>query len=300
MSYDITFYNKKNTEAATKDQIKVFLSENQYIVSEKETGFEAHYENEDTGVYCYFDYFEEEDEEEKDEETEGYDKSKLTFSLNFGRPSFFAEETLPFVDTLAKKFNFLVYDGNGLRESSIDTLMQSWAHTNKATINFAKTNPDKMTPMPFLSQQASKEWWLYQKMRKTIAGEIEEDIFIPNIFLMMDEKTSEVRRMSTWTEGIACGFPVCDDIMLVKLNEGLMSKLRNKETELFRISYNEAMALLETYLVPLTDIVENSSHNNLKVLRETNTEVFKKVLSASSPMEATWKRISSDSFSDII
>lgn len=58
--------------------------------------------NASTGVYCYLRL--------DDDDTEGARGESLCFSLNYNRPTFFALETLPLVESLCKRFQLLVED----------------------------------------------------------------------------------------------------------------------------------------------------------------------------------------------
>jgi hypothetical protein len=84
--------------------------------------------NPDTGVYCYF------------RVAERDHVKSLCFSLNYNRPTFFALETMPLVESLCQQFHLLVEDpqeefvGPASRQSLID----SWKIHNEHAVKALK------------------------------------------------------------------------------------------------------------------------------------------------------------------
>src|SRR5438552_15954103 len=94
VSYDLFFLSRDSRTLITEDDfISYFRTRNNYKVS----GTDAGYFNEDTGVYFSFSY---EDQQE----------CIASFDINYWRPSFFALEAAPEIESFASHFDLIVDD----------------------------------------------------------------------------------------------------------------------------------------------------------------------------------------------
>src|SRR4030067_107344 len=144
MSFDLYFCENAGTAPSASELLNYFKSvPNVRIEAEREAGFQAWYENEDTGVYFSYDHDTEEYYVElKDLIPPGFTFANLTFNINYIRPSFFGMEAMLVVESVSKKFGLLVIDpqdyyfGNDKKpkDAKAEELSASWDRHNHAAI----------------------------------------------------------------------------------------------------------------------------------------------------------------------
>ena len=103
MSYDLNFYKKKDN-TITEKKIKKYLDNLSYMNSD-DSNSQWVYENENTDVYCVFEFI----EDEEPEEFEWFENTNLIFNINFFRPQFFGKECFPIVDTVYEDLDLYIW-----------------------------------------------------------------------------------------------------------------------------------------------------------------------------------------------
>src|SRR4051812_28545376 len=100
MSFDLYFCPEGGATPSLSELKEYFASLPLFEVTDVEDdGAEFWYENEVTGVYCVFSYSSAEVDELEECRSGG-----VSFSLNSCRPSFFAFESIPLVESFCTRF----------------------------------------------------------------------------------------------------------------------------------------------------------------------------------------------------
>src|SRR3954469_4175442 len=126
MSYDLIFCREKGRPLAF-DDVAAWAAGRKYF--ERTAPKQLWYENKDTGVYFSFEHenFDPEDGLVPAE----FEDIRLSFNLNFFRPSFFAYEAMPIVAELARRFDLLVIeDGSPPAACDPQRYIASWIQSN--------------------------------------------------------------------------------------------------------------------------------------------------------------------------
>jgi hypothetical protein len=219
MSFDLQFYSATGGRLDKTELVDYFAKQPHCLTSNEEASTVV-YANPNTGVSARFCI----------EETHGTlcpsgPKSskpvQLSFNLNYCRPSFFATETLPIVDRLARTFDLWIMDPQCDAEEparvSIEEMFVSWSLHNAAAVQVARTmdvNP------PFIGRARAMAWWGYQYRKPDLQRLTEGNVFVPDIFLLHDEDTAEVSRAVTWANGIPTLLPECEHVFLIDWDMG--------------------------------------------------------------------------------
>jgi hypothetical protein len=191
-------------------------------VRKRRKGLEAHYSNEDTGVYALFEYGIPSESPETPPLPEGYEDTGLSFSLNYVRPTFFALETIPIVEEVAQRGDLVVLnpqDDEPPREWADEELIQSWDANNRRAVQaLMRSDPSLSESIYYMPREVADRWWRFMLARDRIWSDVLSgaDIFIPGIFLLPPDHGRTVRRVITWTEAIPMVFPDCDSVILGK------------------------------------------------------------------------------------
>ena len=215
MSYDL-FFCTEIDKSVTKEAISEYLVHLPYITNE------WNYNNPHTGVY--FSFLHSPPSSENEIETvipSGYSDSNLSFSINYLRPKFFAEEAMPYVEQLCNTFGFLIIDpqdhivggNNSPKKAKADNLIESWTQNNKVALSVYR---QQRTLPPYLSRETSLEWWKHQSHVERIQNVLGDSIYVPNILLFADTDNNKVITAVAWTEAIPFIFPKCDIVIIVR------------------------------------------------------------------------------------
>jgi len=293
MSYDLYFCRDNDIPIHREKLLK-------YFHSLPNMSDQLAYQNSDTGVYFSFDYT---SPSASDVETiipPGYFDTHLSFNLNYSRPKFFAEESMPIVERLCNDFGFLIIDpqdhgigGSGSPKiAKASDLIESWLRSN---IIASKIFREKGALSPYMSKERASEWWKYQyHIKKTQSG-LGDSVFVPNIFLFADLHRNQVVTAISWTEGIPTVFPNCEMVIIFRYERRGLFIRKPKITMKGWINTPEIREKLSVFLTNIeTDI------GTLLALLPNKSEAAKPTFLGlqSNPILDRYTRISSDSFTD--
>lgn len=165
--------------------------------------------------------------------------------LNYVRPSFFALEVMPIVEALADELGLLVDDaqaGQTAVRARAFQLVASWNDGNRAAIEaLMKQGHEIFT----LDPRRSTAWWNYMREKPTLERTWSKQVYVPGVFLVVPEGTTQVLRLLSWAEGVPLILPECDLVVIVK------SSRSGQMTPAGVIDYTELATRLTPYLQPL-------------------------------------------------
>ncbi|WP_124981490.1 hypothetical protein [Nonlabens xiamenensis] len=214
MSYDLNFYKRK-TDSISKTDIEQYLNDLPNMTNEG--GKHWFYQNEETGVYCSFEYYKFEDHD--DEVEEGYlkefDDTNFTFNINFIRPQFFGKECFPIVDEFVDKLNLYILNPQGIGEPTKyekGVLEKEWAESNN---RFSKSNFDELG-LSYLELEKSNYSWEFCFRRNQLQSQLGDEYFVPRIYYVKKKDSTEVFTLSVWPEHIPFILPKVDYILIQK------------------------------------------------------------------------------------
>lgn len=166
-----------------------------------------------TGVYCYFSM----DESEA---------NSLCLSLNYNRPTFFALETLPVVESLCRRFNLLVEDPQEevVQPASSNDLIQSWRIHNERAV---KAINEQGMALNYMPEDKANDWWAYTRVKEEITANLGESVFVPEVFILK-RPSEEPFRMIVRPEGNRQLLPPCDVVCIVRSDDGSPSEITDQ------------------------------------------------------------------------
>jgi hypothetical protein len=103
MSYDLFFCTRPDN-VVSKEEVSSYLSN---IPNVREDGV---YHNEDTGVYFILELIEQTDYEVETVIPSEYHDVGLSVNINYNRPKFFADESMPIIASLCEDLGLFVID----------------------------------------------------------------------------------------------------------------------------------------------------------------------------------------------
>src|SRR5215217_2449630 len=158
--------------------------------------------NPDTGVYCYF----------RVAERDHSNVKSLCFSLNYNRPTFFALETMPLVESLCQQFHLLVEDPQEefVGPASLQSLIDSWKIHNQRAVKALKAQGMALNYIP---ESKANEWWAYTRVREQMAKTLGDSVFVPELFILK-RAAEEPFRMIVWPEGNRQILPVFEVVCI--------------------------------------------------------------------------------------
>lgn len=229
MSYDLYFYRKKENPIS-KEKIQAEFKEMIPIdISEVDT--QIHYENERTGVYFLIDINEPNTEKEDIElfdSFDGYENTDLSASINFLRPDYFGREIFPIIGEICEKLDLYVFNPQEFDETRERPLKWTSAELTKHwTDHNAQVSKQqfKELELKYYPKDKSDKIWEYTSMIDTLENEMNEDIYIPNLYMIMNQETKEIFSYLVWTQRIPFVLPKVDFVVLVKSYRKLFKKI---------------------------------------------------------------------------
>jgi hypothetical protein len=105
MSFDLIFCNPVGQKVTAESLLEYFKSRPYMECSQRNDTFEVMYQNPSTGVYGIFYYTPVEKEKDIPPDLSEKGATGLSISINYLRPSFFALELMPEIETLCKVKN---------------------------------------------------------------------------------------------------------------------------------------------------------------------------------------------------
>jgi hypothetical protein len=211
-------------------------------------GAQFWYENPASGVYCDFSYNRIDD----DEDATNCSASGLSFNLNYIRPSFFAYETMPLVQTFCEHFNLVVEDvqEETVGKPNADNLIESWRAHNSRAVRALSGESDAR--IQYLPEVTASNWWRYSRFKSELEASVGEDIFVPSILILQGPQRPRLFTITVWPDGIPQFFPTCDYLLIERTKERLFGLKKTEEIGL--VDYEVAMSaiglLLEEYEGP--------------------------------------------------
>jgi hypothetical protein len=157
-----------------------------------------------TGVYWYLTIDEHGPEDAQVE--------SVCIRLNYNRPTFFALETLPVVESLCRHFQLLIEDPqeDSIGPASLEDLIKSWRIHNERAVKILKSQGMALNYMP---EHNANDWWTYARLRETIATNLGDSVFVPEVFIIK-RPSQEPFRMIVCPEGIRQLLPPSDVVMI--------------------------------------------------------------------------------------
>lgn len=220
MSYDLYFYRKKDNPVSKEEIQSEFKKMIPIDTSDVDT--QIHYENERTGVYFLIDINEPNTEKEDIELFEQFDvfeNTDISASINFLRPDYFGQEIFPIVGRICEKLDLHIFNPQEFDESrelplkwTSSKLVQHWTEHN-AQVSKQQFNELELKYYP---KDKSDKIWEYTSKIETIENGIEEDIYIPNLFMIMNQNTKELFSYVVWSQSIPFILPKVDFVILGK------------------------------------------------------------------------------------
>lgn len=107
----------------------------------------------------------------------------LCVTLNYNRPTFFALETLPVVESLCKHFQLLIEDPQEdfIGPASFDELIKSWRVHNEGAVKALKASGMALN---YMAESKATEWWEYARVREKVATNLGDAVFVPEMFII--------------------------------------------------------------------------------------------------------------------
>jgi len=229
MSYDLYFY-RKNKNPISKVKIQGGFKEMIPIdISEVET--QIHYENERTGVYFLIDINEpnvKKDDVELFDSFVGFENTDVSASINFFRPDYFGHEIFPIIGKICEKFDLYVFNPQEFDKTrevplkwTTNELIEHWTDHNTQV---SKQQFEELQ-LKYYPKDKSDKIWEYTSMINTLENDVNEDIYIPNIFMIMNQKSKNLFSYIVWNQSIPLILPKVDFIILVKNYKKLVLEL---------------------------------------------------------------------------
>ena len=235
MSYDLFFTEPK----ITLEQFSAYFSgRRHYTVKDGQ----ALYENEDTGVYFWFDYL---DDSEGGPEAPG---GSVSFGLNFIRPHFFALEAEPEVRHVVDYFGFKVYDpqphGMGNGPYSREAFLDGWNRGNEfahySIMNWG--NPPR--PIYARPREELEAIWRWNYARQQLQSRLGDDIFVPKI--MFVEIEGSAHSVVVWPDVIPIWIPQVDTIIILR-QKLAPRRLFKQESDICLVPFSEMHHFLKPF-----------------------------------------------------
>lgn len=243
MSYDLSFYTKKDNPVS-KNEIAAFLDRLPAIFREDETWS---YENENTGAYCSFEFYERDETDEELEAFEGehfeeFQDTGFSFNINFIRPQFFGKECFPLVDRMAEELDLYIFNpqqGEMPQKYEKGVLEKEWGDAN---LKFAGSQ-FKQFGLCYLDLEKSNYAWEYSMMKEELQHQLGDEYFVPRIFYINKKESSDVVTVSVWPEHIPYVLPRVDYIVVQKK---IMKLFRSKKVDEL-VTYDQLVQQLGGY-----------------------------------------------------
>lgn len=229
MSYDLYFYRKKDNPIS-KEKIQLEFKEIIPIdISKVDT--QIHYENERTGVYFLIDINEPSTEKEYIElfdNFEEFENTDISASINFLRPDYFGREIFPIIGSICEKLDLFVFNPQEFDEArerplkwTSTELIKHWTDHNAQV----SKQQFKELKLKYYPKDKSDKIWKYTSMIDTLESEMDEDIYIPNLFMIMSQETKDIFSYVVWSQSIPLILPKVDFIILVKNYKRVFKKI---------------------------------------------------------------------------
>lgn len=216
MSYDLFFCVPVDREPLSKEDFRGYFQDRRWFMLQNNQAF---YGNEDTGVYFTFDYEEGEKDPERDADLaeSSLKPARVSFNLNFYRPSIFSLEAEPEVAAFVRHFSLLVddpqNDGMGRGEYSGDGFLRGWNVGNLFGVSAIASREDGDEPLT-LPRAEIQRCWRWNRQRQSLQERLGENVFVPKIMFCLYE--DRVRPFTVWGDAIPIVLPRTDLVFLFR------------------------------------------------------------------------------------
>lgn len=291
LSFDL-YFCRQDERAPSLPELHEYFSRSPLFQIENiaDGGVEFWYRNEATGVYCSFS-----NSPLDAAELEGCGSSGLTFNLNYCRPSFFAYETMPLVESFCKSFGLIVEDPQDetIQAADASRLISSWRRQNAKAIDaIRETAKGEDVELHFLPKDCATAWWHYMRLRQGIEESIAEDIFVPTLLILMSP-ARELFTMMVWPKGISQFFPSSDCVYVQREKKGMFGA----KEEFGMVPYGEVKAMVGDLLDDYE--FEGFHFKFLRPDKTTHVARLIKTLHLETVDLSRYTRMASDSFHDV-
>ena len=291
MSFDLYFCPQNGAPPTTAELKEYFSALPGFEVSDIPAGgVDFIYQNAATGVYCIFTT-----SPVDAAELEGCGSSGLTFNLNYYRPSFFAYETMPLVESFCKTFDLAVEDPQEetVQIAEASRLISSWqSHNTWALGAMGGVAEEEKMELHYLPEASATEWWRYMSIRQEIEDGMTRDIFVPSPMILMSPENA-LFRLLLWPEGIAQFFPPADQVYLRREKKGI-----------FRTRQEEGLVPYESVMSTISPLLDDYDFRGyrIKYLSPEKTSSARQLIQTLNlePVDLKqYTRMASDSFHDV-
>lgn len=243
MSYDLNFY-KKTIDKVDYKEIVNHLNQLSFFQQTDENQW--FYSNEETGVYCSFEYDNSNVEEDLDESDQDnfstFENIGLAFNINYIRPQFFGIECFPIVDTLSEELGLYIFNpqsGEAPQKYEKGYLEKEWSELNQRYSNLYF----KEQGLSFMELNKSNKSWAFNKDRNSLQEKLGDEYFVPRIFYLKAFEEKEAETLSVWPHNIPYVLPEVDYIVIQRKKRKF---LRIKEEQGI-IKYSKLMGILNEF-----------------------------------------------------
>ncbi len=194
MSYDLSFVPEEGEQLSQLNFETFFDGRPNYRLQ----GNRAYYENEDTGVYFDFSFYE----------------TEIAFNVNYFRPHVFALEAALELEDFNEIFRLPVEDPQGFMEGrySRDAFLEGWRSGNEGAFQvILSRHPGSYYTLPGEQIEA---FWRWNYHRGALQNRIGDRIFVPVVLFV--DYDGEVASVAVWTDGIATALPIVDYLFIVR------------------------------------------------------------------------------------
>jgi hypothetical protein len=221
----------------------------------------------------------------------------ITLSLTYGRPTYFAYESMPLVEDLARGFGLMVLDAQARNARpgpyNVDALMSSWRAHNQQAVR-AMASRGLIDSFYYLPERKADLLWAYRAQRAEYARRLGEDIFVPEILLFARDGGRECLTTVTWNGYFPMVFPPVDYLVLVRRTRPWFGFGKITET----VEYAPAPQVLEQIGGALAPF---EGTDDLSVLTpdqaSRHVETFRQIVG--EPLAGGFSRIALDAFVDV-
>lgn len=211
MSYDLFF---RAAAPLSREQFLAYFSERpRYAID----GGQAFYENEDTGVYFYFDFTGPDDDEEESVDDEVESGDAVAFNLNYFRPHFFGLEAAVEVAAFVERFGLGVNDpqmeGMGEGPFSTEGFLRGWNAGNRFAYRAILSQGD-YPDLQVCATETLERAWRWNFVRESLQDEVGDDCFVPKQIFMKDGDRAVTAVI--WPDAIPMLMPPADLVFILR------------------------------------------------------------------------------------
>lgn len=211
MSLALNIYAAKD-RAITAEAVQSFLKTQPHF-QPAENG-EFVYQNEDTGVYFVV------GNEPVEHAAKGFHSLDISFTVNYGRPEFFALEIFPVIAAICDKLGLLLDNEQAGKPQKIDVtqLHKAWLQTNDSFMRqLQKQHDPEETGLAYMPRKASNELWRFMLDKEKLQNNMTtngQDVYVASPLLFRDQNNQVVAAVA-WPAAIPIVIPPHTDFALL-------------------------------------------------------------------------------------